>query len=147
MARLALGAKWGARAPSVLAPMEALPEPRSFSFSNEANAMEPIPVAQRPKNWRRVIVRRCSWLSSLKRSLMRPGLSIRNCQIFQDDFRYALRTKQLSGIKYLDTNEFLTFSDVQRDFIVEPNSAAFVLAFDQANIQSVDFRIVADSHY
>src|SRR5262245_15857738 len=60
MARLALGAKCGNFGASGLsAATETMPAKR-LSFNNEASAILPMPVAHRPKNWRRVMIRSCS---------------------------------------------------------------------------------------
>src|SRR5258706_5695083 len=70
MARLARGAKCGWRGASGFTAAVAVPAAKRLSFSSDASASEPMPVAARPKNWRRVTARRRSWLNSGRKEIM-----------------------------------------------------------------------------
>jgi hypothetical protein len=50
------------------------------------------------------------------------------------------------GVQNLDTHELFVLADIEGNFLVQPYSAALVLAFDQANVEGVNFGIVANSH-
>src|SRR6185503_3585293 len=70
MARLARGAKCGSWGESVFRIPCSVPVAQRFSLSKEASARVPMPVAQRPKNWRRVTARRLWRLSSCGNGVM-----------------------------------------------------------------------------
>src|SRR5260221_14273952 len=75
MARFALGAKWGifGAIGFVVAGADAA---KSLPSKSEANATAPMPVAPRPKNWRRVMSCKRSRSNSRKKEFIHYGISV-----------------------------------------------------------------------
>lgn len=70
----------------------------------------------------------------------------RHAHVFNDKPRDLFSTEYMLRVQNLNTNKCFTRSDIQRDLIIQPQSAAFVAPFQEPDVQSIYFRVIADFH-